>query len=163
MFLIAEHEGEPVPEPKQARDLRDALAAYVAAVHRSWLDTVRDGGADPATLPLGTGPFVVVVAAARELHVLATRDPLPPVAPHEQPVDAHLDGLDWQVRFLDPTVVPELADAARPDGPPVREVLALDTVLYHLAVSVDGSLTGHQAVHAGGGLARTHLATEGSA
>lgn len=149
--------------PEQARDLRSALAAYVEAVHRSWLDTVRAVGADPATLPLGTGPFVVVVAAARELHVLATRDPLPPVAPHEQIVDAHLEGLDWQVRFLDPTVVPALTEAARPDGPAAREVLALDTVLYHLTVSIDGSLTGHQAVHAGSGLARAHANARGRA
>lgn len=130
----------------------------MAAVHRSWADTVAQGGADPATLPLGAGPFAVVVAAARELHVLATRDPLPPVAAHEQVVEGQLDGLRWQVRFLDTTVVPALAEAARSDGPPVREVLGLDSVLYHLTVSVDGALTGHQAVHAGAGLGHAHLA-----
>jgi hypothetical protein len=159
MFLIAEHERTvDVGGAEEARGVRAALAAYVAAVHRSWLDTVQDGGADPTTLPLGTRPFAVVVAAARELHVLATRAPLPPVADHEQVVDGHLDGLDWQVRFLDSSVVPELAAAADPDGPDVRDVLGLDTFLYHLTVSVDGALTAHQAVHAGAGLARSHLA-----
>lgn len=150
-----------MPGAEEARDLRAALAEYVTAVHRSWLDTVRDHGADPSALPLGGARFSVVVAAARELHVLATRDPLPPVAAHEQVVDGHLDALEWQVRFLDPSVVPALADAARPDGPGVREVLGLDTVLYHLTVAVDGALTGHQAVHAGAGLARAQLVRSG--
>lgn len=147
--------------PHGAHDLRAALADYVHAVHRSWLDVVRGAGGDPADLPLGGQPFGVAVAAARELHVVATRETLPPVAPHEQVVDGHLDGLRWQVRFLDPSVVPALAEAARPGGPSVRDVLGLDTVLYHLTVSIDGSLTGHHAVHAGGGLARAHLARMG--
>lgn len=142
-------------------DLRAALAQYVAAVHRSWRDTVVAEGGEVADLPLGGQPFTVVVAAAAQLHVLATRAPLPPVADHEQVVTDELDGVAWQLRFLDPSVVPALADAARPGGPDVREVLGLDTVLYHLTVAVDGALTGHQALHAGAGLARAHLARHG--
>ena len=113
--------------------------------------------AEPRDLPLGDGPFTVVVAAARELHVLATRDALPPVGAREVVVDGALPGLTWSVRFLDPSVLPELAEATRPDGPDVRDVLGIDHVLYHLTVAVDGALTGHQAVHAGAGLAHADL------
>ena len=137
-------------------ELRAALAEYVAAVHRSWRDTVVGAGAEPDGLPLGGRPFEVAVVAGQQLHVLATRDDLPAVADHEQPVEDQLEGLRWQVRFLDPTVVPALADAA-PDGPDVRALLGIDQVLYHLTVQVDGALTGHQAVHAGSGLAQAHL------
>ena len=130
-------------------------------MHRSWLDTVHGQAAEPRDLPLGDGPFTVVVAAARELHVLATRDALPPMAAQEVTVDGALPGLAWQVRFLDPSVLPELAAAARADGPDVRAVLAIDHVLYHLTVAVDGALTSHQAVHAGAGLAHADLRRAG--
>lgn len=137
--------------------LRAALAEYVRAVHRSWHETVRAAGRDATSLPLGGAPFDVAVVAGRQLHVLATRDPLPAVALHEHPVEDALDGMAWRVRFLDATVVPELADAAQGPGPDVRTILGVDTVLYHLTVEVDGALSGHQAVHAGSGLARSHL------
>lgn len=143
-------------DPREGpRQLREALAAYVRTLHRAWLDRVKDAGAEAGDLPLGAGPFTVTVVAARQLHLLATRDELPPVADHEQIVTDELDGLSWQVRFLDPTVVPELADLdADTDA---AALLGVGTTLYRLDVSLDGALSPHQATHAGHGLASSHL------
>lgn len=146
----------------ERQDLRSALAAYVRAVHESWAVTVEGAGAEVDELPLGGEPFSVAVAAAGDLHLLATRDELPPVAPHERPVHDGVGGLTWTVRFLDGTVVEGLAGGAAWDStegsPDVRDLLGVDRVLYHLTVALDGSLSGHHALHAGSGLARSHLA-----
>jgi hypothetical protein len=152
------------PEPGGATgpaDLRVALADYVHALHQSWWEAIRTAGADPAALPLGTGPFTVAVVAAQELHLLATRDPLPPRAAHEQPIEGRLGELVWEVRFLDATVVPSLAGPAPGDGAEVTGLLGIDTTLYHLRVTVDGALSAHQAMHAGTGLAHAHLPAAG--
>jgi hypothetical protein len=150
--------GEPEPgRVSGPADLRGALADYVHALHQSWWEAVRAAGVDPTTLPLGTGSFTVAVVAAQELHLLATRDALPPRAAHEQPIEGRLGELEWEVRFLDATVVPELADADPGDGPDVTGLLGIDTTLYHLRVTVDGALSPHQAMHAGTGLAHAHL------
>lgn len=143
-------------DPREGpRRLREALAAYVRALHRGWLDRVQDAGAEVGDLPLGAGSFTVAIVAAQRLHLLATRDELPPVADHEQVVTDELDGVSWQVRFLDPTVVPELADL---DGDAdAAALLGVGTTLYRLDVALDGSLSPHQAIHAGHGLASSHL------
>jgi hypothetical protein len=138
-------------------DLRGALADYVHALHQSWWEAVRGAGGDPATLPLGTGTFTVAVVAAQQLHLIATRDPLPARAAHEQPVEGRLGELAWEVRFLDATVVPALAGPVPGDGADITDILGIDTTLYHLRVSVDGALSAHQAMHAGTGLAHAHL------
>lgn len=152
----------PMPEDEQGpASLRSALADYVHALHQSWWEAVRGAGADPATLPLGTGAFTVAVVAARELHLVATRQPLPARAAHEQPIEGRLGELAWEVRFLDATVVPELAGPAPDDGDDITDVLGVDTTLYHLRVSVDGALSPHQAMHAGTGLAHAHLPEAG--
>lgn len=137
------------------RRLREALAAYVRTLHRGWVDRVHEAGADVGDLPLGAGPFTVAVVAAPRLHLLATRDELPPVAEHEQVIDDEVDGVVWQVRFLDPTVVPELADLDEHGD--AAGVVGVSTTLYHLEVSLDGALSPHQATHAGHGLAASHL------
>lgn len=160
---MAEHEaGMAGPDPagredprEGPRQLRAALADYIRALHRGWLERVQDAGAEVGDLPLGADPFTVAVVAARGLHLLATRDELPPVADHEQVVTDELDGLSWEVRFLDPTVVPELADLD--DDADVAMLLGVSTTLYRLDVALDGALSPHQATHAGHGLASSHL------
>ena len=153
------------PEPGRASDpadLRGALADYIHALHQSWWEAVRTAGVDPATLPLGTGPFTVAVVAAKELHLVATRGTLPPRAAHEQPIEGRLGELAWEVRFLDATVVPALAGPVPADGgEKVTDLLGIDATLYHLRVSVAGALSPHQAMHAGTGLAHAHLPTAG--
>lgn len=143
-------------DPREGpRRLREALAAYVRTLHQGWIDRVRGAGVDVEDLPLGGEPFTVAIVAARRLHLIATRDPLPPVAAHEQVVDDELDGVTWQVRFLDPTVVPELAELDEEAHP--ADLVGVSTTLYHLEVSLDGALSPHQATHAGHGLAASHL------
>ena len=142
--------------------LRQAFAAYVAALHEAYL-AVADRAApdDLAALPLAGAPFVVAVVAAPQLHIVATRDPLPARAPHEQPLWGELEPLRWEVRFLDPTVVPELGRPPEPDVEPrqrVLDVLGIEGTLYHLILGPDASLTPHHAMHAGTGLANAHLA-----
>lgn len=144
------------PDPREGpRQLREALAAYVWALHRGWLDRVQGAGSEAGDLPLGAAPFTVAIVAARRLHLLATRDELPPIADHEQVLTDELDGVSWQVRFLDPTVVPELADLD--DDVDVAALLGVAATLYRLDVAFDGALSPHQATHAGHGLASSHL------
>jgi hypothetical protein len=148
------------PGPRaRAAGLRGALVEYVRAVHAAYVDVAAHRETDPALLPLAQGPFTVAIAAADQLHLVATRDPLPATRPHEQPVDDEIAPLHWQVRFLDVTVVPELAVVSAEDpGHGVLEVLGIGASLYHLVVNPAASLDGHQAMHAGTGLANAHLA-----
>jgi hypothetical protein len=146
---------EPGPM-ERAEALRGALVDYVRAVHTAYLEVAEGRSAEPGALPLGGAPFSVAVAAADQLHLLATRDRLPPLRAHEEPIADAVGPLRWEVRFLDVSVLPELAGAA--DGSDVRRILGVSTSLYHLVVNLAGSLDGHQAVHAGTGLANAHLA-----
>lgn len=149
---------ESAADPREGpRRLREALAAYVHALHRGWLERVRAAGADLDGLPLTGEPFTVAVVAARRLHLVATRDALPGLAGHEAPVEDALDGMTWRVRFLDPTVVPALADPSAAADPVAA--LGITTTLYRLEVGDDGALSPHQATHAGHGLAAAHLRT----
>lgn len=143
----------PPPDAPRGGGLREALAGYVAALHRSYLAAA---GEHAGTLPLATATFTVAVVAADRLHLLATRDPLPAPRPHERPVDDAAPPLRWQVRFLDASVLPGLArgDAARLDVP---AELSVTSTLYHLLVEVDATLDDHHAMHAGTGLAHHHL------
>jgi hypothetical protein len=146
----------PPSDPPAARGggLRGALDRYVTALHVSYLAAAGDHASE---LPLAAGPFTVAVVAADRLHLLATRDALPPQRPHERPTEGEAPPLRWQVRFLDASVVPALArgDSARLDVP---DELGVTTVLYHLLVEVDATLDDHHAMHAGTGLAHAHLA-----
>lgn len=141
---------EPQERRQAADDLRDAVGGYVRAVHDAYLDA----GGGSAGEGLAAGPFTVVAAAARSLHVLATRDEIE-VPERGAAEPSELAGLTWTLVFLDPSVLPELADV--PNGPDepraVMDRLGVDRVLYHLVVGQGSALTSHHAMHAGTGLA----------
>jgi hypothetical protein len=146
------------PGPRaRAEGLRRSLVDYVRAVHASYVAAARGYDTDPATLPLAGSPFTVAVVAADQLHLLATRDELPAQRPHEQPVADEALPLRWQVRFLDVSVLPELSSTEAVTSADVVRILGVSTSLYHLVVDLSGSLDGHQAMHAGTGLAHAHL------
>lgn len=139
-----------------ASDLRRALADYVKAVHSAYLSAARERDADVDALPLSSEPFTVAIVAADQLHLVATRDRLPAMQPHEQPIDDEVGPVRWQVRFLDATVVPELGDATAEIQTDVLALLGVSDALYHLLVRTAGSLDSHQAMHAGTGLGNAH-------
>jgi hypothetical protein len=147
------------PGPRaRAEGLRRSLVEYVRAVHEAYVAAARGYDADPGTLPLAGAPFTVAVVAADQLHLLATRDELPARRPHEQPVTDEAQPLRWEVRFLDVSVLPELASAEAVTSADVLRILGVSASLYHLVVDLAGSLDGHQAMHAGTGLAHAHVA-----
>ncbi len=151
------------PTDAEPGDLRRGFAAYVAALHEAYLEAVdAAGSAATEELPLAEAPFTVAVVGGPGMHLLATRDPLPPLAAHEQPLSGQVGPLSWQVRFLDPTVEPALS-APVPSGVEptthVRSLLGVTTSLYHLVLGPDSALTPHHAMHAGSGLANAHLAS----
>ncbi len=138
------------------------MADYVAAVHRAYLEVAKTHPpAVRARMPLLQGPFTVVAAGVQNLHVIATREPLPaPVGP-EVEIGATFDVLQWTVRFYDPVVLPELGlidEGAAGAGVRVRRALGLATHLYHLVVRPGAELGSHHAGHAGAGLANAHVA-----
>lgn len=154
---------EPATSPgAEPGDLRRGFAAYVAALHEAYLEAVDGAGTTATTaLPLAEAPFTVAVVGGPGMHLVATRDPLPPLAAHEQPLSGQVGPLVWQVRFLDPTVVPELGSPVPAGVEPtahVRALLGVTTSLYHLVLGPDSALTPHHAMHAGSGLANAHLA-----
>jgi hypothetical protein len=143
--------------------LRDAMAAFVSALHGSYLDQARllpvgERGALPLLRP---GGLTVLAVGVRHLHVLATTAPLPaPQGPEVEVADS-VPGLAWTLRFFDPVVVPALGLVDESEGPQpaeVRRVLGVPDVVYHLSVSPGGGLTPHHAQHAGTGLANQHAA-----
>ncbi len=144
-------------------DLRRGFAAYIAALHEAYLEAVDGAGSTATTeLPLAAAPFTVAVVGGPGMHLLATRDPLPALAAHEQPMSGQVGPLAWQVRFLDPTVVPALGSPLPAGTEPsahVRSLLGVTTSLYHLVLGPDSALTPHHAMHAGSGLANAHLAS----
>lgn len=145
--------------------LRRALAAYVAALHEAYLEVAGRAAPDRLDeLPLAGAPFSVAVVAAPDLHLVATREPLPALAVHEEPLWGELGELSWQVRFLDATVLPELGaepDPARSARERVLAALGVGATLYHLMVGSDTALGPHHAMHAGTGLANAHLGALG--
>ena len=150
----------PAPAPEA---MRRAMADYVRAVHRAYLDAaVPLAPADRARLPLVAATDITVLAVgARNLHVLATAEALPTPQGQEVELDDSLDGLRWRLRFFDPVVVPALGlvdEAAAPQPERIRDVLGVRTVVYHLSVPPGGGLTSHHAMHAGTGLAHAHAA-----
>lgn len=155
--------GTPGGQRPDPAALREGLAAYVAALHEGYLDTVRRQAPEQeATLPLADGEFAVAFVAAGGLHLLATREPLPARAAHEQPLWGELGPLRWEVRFLDASVVPGLAGlSAEPDREQLLAVLGIRGALYHLMLGGGSALSGHHARHAGTGLAGAHLAARG--
>jgi hypothetical protein len=144
----------------RAEGLRRSLVEYVRAVHDAYVAAAHGYDADPGALPLAGPPFTVAVVAADQLHLLATRDELPAPRPHEQPVTDETPPLRWQVRFLDVSVLPELASTEAVASADVLRILGVSTSLYHLVVDLTGSLDGHQAMHAGSGLAHAHVTAQ---
>lgn len=145
-----------MPTTGRPTDLRAALVDYARALHEAYLAATPGDGADT---PLAHAPFTVAIVAAGQLHLLATRDPLPDVRPHERLVEARSGPLTWHVRFVDASVLPALGVSPPADGSvDVVEELGVTQVLYHLIVGVNATLTEHHAMHAGTGLAHAHAA-----
>jgi hypothetical protein len=144
--------------------MRNAVAGYIAAIHRSYLaqaDTFPPAirGAMPL---LAAGRFTVAAAAARNLHLIATTEPLGPLRGPEVELDATDGGLRWTVRFFDPVVLPELGLVGETTEAPgfaqVRRILGISSVLYHLTASPGSTFSPHNASHVGTGLASGHTA-----
>src|SRR5262245_27226566 len=105
--------------------MRSAVRDYVWAVHTTYLDHVQHlAPGERAGLPLvAAGELTVVAAAARQLHLLATTEPLPaPVGP-EVEIEDEYAGTRWRLRFYDPSVLPELGILADDAPADVRRVL----------------------------------------
>lgn len=140
--------------------MRQRLADYVDALHRAYLTQAEQlAPAERAGLPLWSRSAVtVIVAAAHDLHLVATTDPLPAPRGQEVELPGEFAGVTWTVRFYDASVLPELGlIPARPDEQAaVRRVLGVADVVYHLAVSPGGGLGAHHAQHAGVALANLH-------
>jgi hypothetical protein len=143
--------------------MRTAVAEYVHALHRAYLaqaDTFPP--AVRGALPLLAGGHLHVAAVgARNLHLLATREGLGPLRGQEVSVPGTLPGLDWDLRFYDPVVAPDLGLISESDGPAyaeVRHALGITTVVYHIVAQPGSGLTPHHAGHVGSGLAAGHSA-----
>lgn len=148
----------PTPE-----EMRTAVAGYVQEVHRAYVDQANTfPPAIRGKMALMSGePFTVAAVAARNLHLLATTEPLGPMRGPEVAVEAELGGLRWQLRFYDQVIVPELALLEERDGPAfteVRHALGIGTVIYHFIAQPGAGLSGHNAAHVGTGLANGHSA-----
>ncbi len=138
------------------------MADYIRTVHQAYLST---GSGQPpgiqGQMALLHGPFTVVAAGVRNLHVIATAVQLPAPTGKHVAIEEELGSLRWTVRFYDPVVLPELGlidEHQGPAGAAVRRALGLTTHLYHLIVQPGSQLTGHHAGHAGAGLAMDHIA-----
>jgi hypothetical protein len=138
--------------------MRKRLADYVRALHGAYLGQAELlAPAERAAMPLaGAAQVTVAVAAARDLHLVATTDPLPVPRGPEVELTEEYAGVTWTVRFFDATILPELGLAE--DAQAVRRVLGVANVVYHLSVSPGGGLGPHHAQHAGVALANQHAA-----
>lgn len=150
-----------MPTPEQ---MRDAVAGYVQELHRAYVDQARmfPPAVQGAMPLLRGGPLTVAAVATRNLHLLATREPLGPLHGPEVAVTASLDGLSWELRFYDSVVLPSLALLDEADGPAfaeVRHALGVTTVAYQVVASPGSGLSAHHAAHVGTGLANEHSAT----
>lgn len=138
------------------------MADYIRTVHRAYLS--QSAGLPPAIrgrMPLFGGPFTVVAAGVRNLHVVATTETMPAPTGQEIAIEDALDALEWTVRFYDPVVLPALGlidETREPASDRVRHTLGISTYIYHLIVQPGSELTGHHAGHAGSGLAMSHVA-----
>jgi hypothetical protein len=143
--------------------MRAAVAGYVQEIHRAYVDQARTfPPAVRGRMPLMTGgPLTVAAVAARNLHILSTRESLGPLQGPEVAVDAEVGGVAWQLRFFDSVLIPALAlvdERAGPAFDEVRHSLGIGTVVYHLVAQPGAGLSGHQAAHVGTGLANGHSA-----
>jgi hypothetical protein len=151
------------PVQSSPEQMRAAVGHYVAEIHRAYV-------AQALTFPPGVrgqlpllapGRLTVVAVAARNLHILATREALGPMRGPEVEEADSAGELDWTLRFFDPVVLPGLAlidESAGPAFAEVRRELGIGTVLYHVVAAPGAGLTGHQGAHVGTGLANGHSA-----
>ena len=151
------------PEQMRPEQMRTAVARYVEEIHRAYVaQALTFPAAVRGRMPLlAPGPLTVAAVGARNLHVLATRDPLGPPRGPEVEVAGSLEGLSWTVRFFDPIVLPELSLIDESEGPAfgeVRHALGVSTVVYHFVASPGAGLSAHNAAHVGTGLAGGHSA-----
>ena len=146
---------------RRAEGMRSAMADYVRSVHRAYASGA--AGQPPAVrgrLLLYRDDVTVLAAGARNLHVIATTDQLAPPTGPEVALEDGVEGMRWTLRFFDPVLLPSLGLLDESSGPAyeqVRRILGVSTVVYHLVVQPGASLSGHQASHAGAGLAMDHL------
>lgn len=146
-----------------AEAMRAAMADYIAAVHRAYLEaTIALSPGERGRLPLiRAGEFTVAAVGARNLHVIGTQDGLPAPAGPEVALGGEEGDLRWTVRFFDPVVLPALGlidDTAPGSAERIRDLLGLSGIVYHLTVPPGGGLSAHHALHAGTGLAHSHAA-----
>src|SRR5260370_25710473 len=146
--------------------MRAAVARYGEEIHRAYVaQALTFPAAIRGRMPLlAPGPLYVVAVGARNLHVLATRDPLGPVRSPEVELSGSVEGLSWTLRFYDPVVLPELAlidESAGPAFAEVRHALGIGTGVYHFVAAPGTGLSAHQAAHVGTGLAGGHSAAAG--
>jgi hypothetical protein len=144
--------------------MRDAVAEYVAEVHRAYVRQARLlSPAAQGRLPLmGVGRFHVAAVGVRNLHIVATAEALGAgsrgeVVAREQVAPP----LAWTLRFYDPVVLPALGlldESTEPAFEEVRRILGVGTLLYHLTLRPPAGLEEHHAGHAGAGLANAHAA-----
>jgi hypothetical protein len=136
-------------EISRSEQMRQAVADYVAAAHRAYA-----AAAAPPGALLSGDPFSVLAVAAGDLHLIATRQPLPGLDVPAADVDGEADGLRWRLGFYDAAIVPDLRRVAPgPDAAAdVRRVLGIATWLYHLVAS-PARLSAHHARHMGLALA----------
>jgi hypothetical protein len=159
--VTTESDGAAADGARRAQDMRSAMADYVRSVHQAYASGA--AGQPPAVrgrLLLYRDGVTVLAAGARNLHVIATTDRLAPPTGQEVAVEDGTSGMSWTLRFFDPVVVPALGLVDESGGPAyaaVRRVLGVSTVIYHLVVQPGAELSGHQASHAGAGLAMDHL------
>jgi hypothetical protein len=150
-----------MPTPEQ---MRAAVAGYVHEIHRAYVDQAMTftAGVRGRMPLLAAGRFTVAAVGARKLHLLATVESLGPLQEPEVALDGEYRGLDWQLRFFDPVVVPALALVDETHGPAfdeVRRALGVTTVIYHFVAGEGAGLTAHNATHVGTGLANGHSAS----
>jgi len=143
--------------------MREAVAGYVQEIHRAYADqaaTFAPGVRGRMPL-MSAGRISVAAAAARNLHLLATTESLGALRGQEVAMDAAYGGLEWELRFYDSVVLPDLGLLEERDSPAFEEVkraLGVGTVLYHVVAQPGAGLSGHQAAHVGTGLANGHSA-----
>ena len=151
----------PVAEPGGPERLRQAMAEFVTEVHRTYRDEMRSmPPAVQGRLPLVRGvPFQVAAVGVRNLHVVATAEPLGAPGDGQVEVRGSVPPIEWTLRFYDVTVLPALGRLDETENPAVagvRRALGVSTWIYHLMVEPGSALDGHRAMHVGAGLANSH-------
>lgn len=141
--------------------MRQAMADYVATLHQAYLSmaTTQPPAVQGRMNLLGEA-FTVVAIGVSNLHVIGTRQALPPPQGNEVAIGDSVGPICWTLRFYDPVVLPGLGLIDETGGPAselVRRTLGIATHLYHLIVQPGSQLTAHHAGHAGAGLANSHI------